>query len=265
MKMKLIESPNEIDTTPVIEVVDYHLVWFGDPNDHNILCIASLFATQSNPRITLWTSEPYVVGLQQRLCPIFQGNNFAVKVFKSEIEGVLYPIEPEDRFWTCDDWRLDILYTHGGIYVDMDSLVLKDISWLSRYRGMSRWGDGSRCNSSISSFPKGDSELLKLIHIMGMMGNRKGWHRPVPNFEWSLLDIDMFCFHQSFFDCGWGGGGVSFDDFFTTIPISEDPFIGSFVYHWHNRWNLSVRNPNTLVGQYWKKFVADRFHGMNNE
>jgi hypothetical protein len=286
--MKLITSSDEIDTSPVLDIVDYHLVWFGTPIDHNILCIASLFATQANPRVTLWTSDSYVIGLRERLCPIFQGKNFAVKVFKSEIEGTLYPKETEDKFWTCDDWRLDILYTYGGIYVDMDTLALKDISWVSRYRAMSRWGLERRCNSSIASFPKGDSELLKLIHIMGTMGNRKGWHRPVPNFEWDLLEIDMHCFNVTFFDCGWSGGGVGFDDFFTmplfhektrdgsilgeckTLyftepPNAEDPFVGSYMYHWHNRWNVSVRNPHALVGQYWKTFVLDRFHGIDKE
>lgn len=264
MIMKLITSPHEVDTSPVLDSVDYHVVWFGDPIDHVILCIASLFATQANPKVTLWTSDTYVSRLQDRLHPIFQRVNFSVKVFRSDIEGVLYPKEPEDKFWTCDDWRLDIVYTHGGIYVDMDTLALKDISWMSRYRGMSRWGLGDRCNSSITSFPKGDPELLKLLHIMGAMGDRKGWHRSVPNFEWTLLDIDMYCFDNVFFDCAWSHRGLSWDDFFAVVPGSEDPFIGSFVYHWHNRWDRDVRNPETLVGRYWKLFVTDRFHRIDD-
>lgn len=263
--MKLITSPSEVDTTPVLEPVAYHLVWFGDPIDHVILCLASLLKTQSNPVITLWTSDLYVERLRRRLCPIFAGHPFCVEVFRSEIAGVLYPTEPDDKFWTCDDWRLDILYTHGGIYVDMDTLALKDISWVSRTRAMSRWGLEDRCNSSIASFPKGDSELLKLLQSMGTMGPRKGWHRAVPNIRWDFLDIDMLCFHPVFFDCGWGGGGVGCDAFFATIPDGDDPFVGSYVFHWHNRWTHPVRSPTTLVGRYWKAFVTDCFHGVDDE
>lgn len=258
--MKSITSVDEIDTTPITGVVDYHLVWFGDPIDHLILCIASLFQTQANPRVTLWTSDTYVERLHDRLTPLFSDKRFNVDVFRSANEGVLYPKEPEDKFWTCDDWRLDILYTHGGIYVDVDTLALKDISWVSRYRAMSRWGLSEKCNTSITAFPKGDPELLKLLVHMGTITNRKGWHRSVPNIDWDLMDIDICCFHPRFFDCGWGGNGVGCDAFFTTMPETPDPFNDSFVYHWHNRWNMSVRNPDTLVGQYWKKWCVDLTH-----
>lgn len=255
--MKLISNINDIDITPIEDIVNYHVVWFGNPLDHHVLCISSLFETQHNPCVTLWTSDTYVSHLRDVLCPMFKDKQFKVEVFRSINEGVLYPKEVEDLFWTCDDWRLDILYTYGGIYVDIDTLALKDISWISRYRGISRWGKDDRCNSSIVSFSKGDIELLKLFNVMKTIENRKGWHRSVPNFEWSLLDIDMYCFDVEFFDCGWGGGGVGWDTFFTSIPDTNEPFNWSFMYHWHNHWTLDVRNPNTLIGTYWKKFVID--------
>lgn len=248
--MRLVTNPSQVDTTPVSDPVDYHLVWFGKPIDHIRLCIASLFATQANPRVTLWTTEEYVDGLREAFS--FPGKAFRVEVFRSQYEGVLYVKEPYDKFWTCDDWRLDILYTHGGIYVDMDTLALKDISWVSRYRAMSRWGREERCNSSITSFPKGDPELLKLIQHMG--DNRKHWDRPVPNLWWNLVDVDMTCFDVVFFDYGWTVENHC-DTFFSSLPDDPNFFNGSYVYHWHNRWDRDVRNPDTLVGHYWKKYV----------
>jgi hypothetical protein len=249
-----IENPDEVDTFPVTTPVKYHCVWFGEPLDHHVLCLSSLFATQRNPDVTLWTSEAFIDNLRTYFMPKFGHHAFKVEVFRSIYEGVLYPKEEEHRLWTCDDWRLDILYTHGGIYVDLDNLFLKDISWVSRYPAMSQWGGDKRCNSSIASFQAGDPELRKLIDIMGRIPDRKGWHRTVPNFEWTL-PVSVYCFACPFFDPVWWDDPTLFDGFFTGMAGETRAFKDSYVYHWHNRWALPVRDPNTLVGKYWAKFV----------
>jgi hypothetical protein len=250
----VVKTLDDIDISPVTTPVKYHLVWFGRPLDQHVLCLSSLFATQANPDVTLWTTDEWVEPLRAHLTPLFKDRAFKVEVFRSVHEGVLYPKEPIDKFWTCDDWRLDILYTYGGIYADLDNLFLKDISWISRYPAMSQWGSDPRCNSSIASFTAGHPELRKLIDIMASIPNRKGWGRAVPNFEWSM-NISLYCFSGKFFDSGWEHNGIGTDSFFDGMPTETETFRNSFVYHWHNKWDRDVRNPNTLVGQYWKKFT----------
>ena len=118
-----VETLDGIDTSPITTPVKYHLVWFGMPLDHHVLCLSSLFATQANPDVTVWTSDEWVEPLRAHFMPLFKDRSFKVEVFHSIHEGVLYPKEPLDKFWTCDDWRLDILYTYGGIYALMDHAV----------------------------------------------------------------------------------------------------------------------------------------------
>ena len=89
---------------------------------------------------------------------------------------------------------------------------------------------------------------------MASIPNRKGWHRAAPNFDWSL-PISIYCFSGKFFDSGWDHGGVGCDAFFNEMPEETEAFKNSFVYHWHNRWDRDVRNPDTLVGKYWTIFT----------
>jgi hypothetical protein len=229
--------------------------------------LASLFQTQKNPHVILWTNDASFSKLKATLEPIFAGRHqFEVRVFKSKLEGVLYDKSAFDPMWTSDDWRVEILYEYGGIYVDLDILFLKDMSWMTRVRGSYRWQCTDYLNPAILIFPKPkDNFLLMTLGRFRELPTRHTWNRN--EFLWGFdkmdkIDSSIYCFPCLWFDAGWvieGGQSLfGFDKFFESFSGDISTlFPWSVCYHWHNRWQRDVRNPETMVGQFYKKFVTD--------
>ncbi len=271
--MKFVQSYTDIDIfqsltrNPIKEKLFYHCIWFGKPLYHHILSLASLFQTQANPHVILWTNEESAPLLKSTLEPIFSGrHSFEVRVYQPKLEGIVYEKSPFHPFWTADDWRIEILYEYGGIYVDLDILFLKDMSWMARVRGSYRWQSTGYFNPAVLIFPKAkDTFLLLTLARLRELPYRQKWNRYALIWGFDKMDkIDpnLYCFPCLWFDANWvveGPWGVeSFDKFFE--PFSGDIetlFPLSVCYHWHNRWDRDVRDPSTAVGKFYKKFVIE--------
>jgi hypothetical protein len=246
--MKLITDFSTIK--PYTEKLQYHCIWFGSLLDHHILSIASLFQTQANPSVNLWTDKASYQGLS-KLASIFLNYDFKIVIGEFE-ECESY----QSAMFRADKWRLQILYKHGGIYFDLDIVFLKDISWFANYGPIVHEGYTSEkvFNNAILYFPK---EHFGLKHWLDLIGNGSfGWSRI---FEIQKISdkfgADMI--PNSLTDRGWAGLDPGCDDFFEKPGLPYECMADSFMYHWHNRWNKSVKNEDTLAYYYWKQYVVN--------
>jgi hypothetical protein len=240
--MKLIDK---FDTPPYSEKLNYHCIWFGGLLDQHILCLSSLFATQLNPAVTMWTdAESY-----ESLLPLSERFDLIIKIGKFE-ECAGY----HSTMFRADRWRLQILKEHGGIYFDMDIVFFKDISWFANYGPIVHEGYTSEnaFNNAIMYFPQ---EHYGLTHWLNLIGTDVfGWDRI---FEIQKISDDFGAdmIPNSLTDLGWTNIGPPCDDFFEKEGLTHELMGDSFMYHWHNRWNKSVHKEGTLINFYWKKYV----------
>lgn len=246
-EMKLI---TDFNYPPYSDELAYHCIWFGDVLDHHILCLSSLFATQTNPRVTMWTdaeSYPKLVPLVMR----FSGHNFTLRIGTFR-ENVAYQMTA----FRADKWRLQILKKHGGIYFDMDIVFFKDISWFANY-GSPIVHEGYTAektfNNAILYYP---AQHPGLDHWLSLIGEGEfNWPRI---FEIQKMSDDRFgadMIPNAVSDRGWTDLGPSTDAFFEETGLTHECMADSFFYHWHNRWSKSVHTPGTLANLYWEKYV----------
>jgi hypothetical protein len=249
--MKLIDNFDNI--IPYPDELTYHGIWFGKLLDHHILCLASLFKTQVNPSVTLWTDQSSYQSLLP-LQKIFENFKFKIEIGEFN-ECTNYQL----TMFRADKWRLQILQKHGGIYFDMDIVFFKDISWFANYgRPIVHEGYTSEgvFNNAIMYFPKDHPGLAHWLTLIG--DGPFSWPR-IFEIQKISEDFGADMIPNIVTDLGWTPLGPSCDDFFHKEGLTHAVMKDSFMYHWHNRWTKSVHNENTLVNFYWKQYCDDVF------
>lgn len=231
----------------------YHGIWFGTLYDHLILCIASLFSTQQNPSVILWTDKKSYPNLM-KIQKIFMNYDFQIKLGDDIIEDCQ---SYQAVTFRSDKWRFEILHKFGGIYFDLDILFLRDISWFANYGKpivQEGFPEKGVFNSAIAYYPANHNDLRLLLSRVGR--DSLGWTK-LFEIQKVSSEYEADLIGNSLTDRGWTGLGPGCDSFFSDKGLAPDCFGDSFVYHWHNRWNKSVHEPGTLVNHYWKKFVEE--------
>ncbi len=244
---------------PSNEKLDYHCVWFGNLLNHHILSIASLFETQKNPRVYLWTNQESYPKLK-KLESIFKNYNFEIKIGNFQ-ELPSY----QSLAFKSDYWRIQILNLMGGFYFDLDVLFLKDMSWVINYGHpivQEGYMSENTFNNAILYYPAGHFGLAHWLNRLKTF-THLSWDSVFNSYNYSNLDkFGAKLLPNKVCDNGWIDNpliSLSWDDFFekqdVDVSILIDKLSTSFCYHWHNRYNKTVEKENTTVNYFWKKFV----------
>jgi len=143
-----------------------------------------------------------------------------------------------------DLFRLLVLYKYGGFYIDMDVLVLRDMTPLNNLEFLYQWGtsgfhitEPKICmNGAIMRFNKGSAILLEYLEILSKtppVKNSTIWG----NKLYSRITQSVLVLPCIWFNSEWG-----FEDTHLN-PFNEAPFElfdGAFTWHWHNRWDEAI-------------------------
>jgi hypothetical protein len=162
-----------------------------------------------------------------------------------------------------DIFRFAVLHLHGGLYLDMDVLLQRDMRplLLPRQSFAERWGaregDGDfntavlylMANSSLSSyFLRIGARLGHSFHplILGDIARKDGRHKDILMFETALFDpvwtefdgarkgrCTVPCF-KNFEDFFLSNVGGEQDASQPSVPVVARFFDGAFAYHIHN-------------------------------
>tara|TARA_A100001015_G_scaffold6678_1_gene8347 strand:+ start:411 stop:1322 length:912 start_codon:yes stop_codon:yes gene_type:complete len=250
------------------EIVIFHVYWYGNINKNQILCIKSYLASQNLNNTELWVWLDYET-YNDNHNKITKHKNIKVKKYnpKEESKNTIYEnkeliMNNEFLKFRSDIARTIFLYKYGGIYYDLDFILLKDLSCLFDLEFCYTWGGLKKGNNAILRIKKG-SNLIK--EIMGKYINlinkndayNKFWKRSQFRYSVDLVptiynNLEMTCFPSVMFDPIWilfddkksskFSNLTNFDDFFKSTNENIDNFFDNqlFGYHWHSRSNISA-------------------------
>lgn len=260
---KSLEFASSLTDTSYVESekIKFHFYWhIGKPFERKqSLPIKSFLATQNLEKceINLWSNEdlskneylkPYLHFINLKIYdPILESKNTVL----DGCENILN-ITDSKCYLNGDLFRILILHNYGGVYVDMDMVLLRDLLPLLPYEFMYKWG-GLPYNYGINGaimrlFKKSKLcvDLLTELKHSEIMPDTFIWDNILYskvrkyNKNWLVLP-------SAFFNSEWQ---EDLDLLWTTekwnafIDCNYKLYEGCFSWHWHNRYDFEI-HPNS--------------------
>jgi len=268
--LKALEFAKSIKETAYDAGIDLHFYWrvpreFGRKQ---LASVKSAIVTQNlrNTRIHLWSN----IDLSNNPCVQQIAKHIHLHVFDPVKEAIGTPLEGLDLLkkddsmcWLGGDlFRLLILYKYGGVYVDCDIILIRDLAPLLEQEFMYQWGtELDRINGAVMRLFKGSqlgNDLLLTLPKVNGSDNTCDWGSHLygrvrqTNKNWTVFPCAFFNPEwQLYIDLG------NADHPFKKSPHSQDDFEGCFSWHWHNKWDAPIEDGSKF--QRLEKKVVDTF------
>lgn len=175
----------------------------------------------------IWNLHQEISGTILEDCHFLQNNNM-INDSLCYLEGDLF--------------RLLVLNKYGGFYIDMDVLVLRDMSPLNDFEFLYQWGTSGynklepnmKMNGAIMRLDKNSKASKEYLEIL------KNTPPVKDSFIWgtnmySKLKNDIWILPGVWFNSEWGFEDTKLEPFKKTDKV--ELFEGAFTWHWHNRWD----------------------------
>lgn len=146
-----------------------------------------------------------------------------------------------------DLFRLLILHKYGGFYIDMDVLVLEDMSPLNHLEFLYQWGTSGfhhtkpilDMNGAVMRLNKSSLVSLEFLEILKNtppQRNTTCWGNSMYS---NVRKNTILALPGVWFNSEWGFEGTTNNPFEKHDNI--DLFDGAFTWHWHNRWDAEIQ------------------------
>jgi hypothetical protein len=210
------------------------------------LPVKAFFATQDLSRcaLTLWSDED--LSENEWIRPF--AHRLAFRLYRPELEVRGTPLEAmprvyrqrDRRVWRDGDlFRALVLHNYGGVYVDMDMVLLRSLGALLAQEFVYQWQDYDGVyNGALMHLRKGSDFARELLDgIVEIPPGESNWGRA--NFRRAFdRGVAVTVFPSPFFDTEWQAD-YHFEPFKRT-PESSAFYDGAFAWHWHNRWDEPI-------------------------
>ncbi|KAI5887158.1 uncharacterized protein SCHCODRAFT_061049 [Schizophyllum commune H4-8] len=173
-----------VGTLPVDQRTQYHTYWRADLapfGQRQEWMLKSFFATQNiaRTRLVLWSNGDLSHNpILQKYVRSFP-NAFAIQRIDipglakgTELDGVLPLLQTrDDKAWIDGDLiRLLVLWNYGGVWVDMDSLLTRDLEPLLEHEFVTQWDCYDKpytpFNGALMRFRRHSPYICEAFHIM---------------------------------------------------------------------------------------------------
>jgi hypothetical protein len=213
------------------------------------LPVKAFFATQdpSECSLELWSDED--LSGNEWLRPF--SSRLTHRIYAPEVEVRGTPLESrpalfrqqDGRVWRDGDlFRALVLHNYGGVYVDMDMVLLRPLGALLDREFIYQWDDfDDEYNGAIMQLRKKSAFARALIDgIVEIPPGKSNWGRA--NFRRAFdRGVRVAVYPSPFFDPDWQAE-PDFERSFR--PFDRRPNIdlndGAFAWHWHNHWDDPV-------------------------
>ena len=264
---KCLEFLKTINSSEIKDNVNFHMYWKNvrQFERKQILPIKSFLTTQNleKTNLTLWSNVDLTNN--EYLRPVLPYINFKIYNPLTEsqdtiIYGNTDKLIQDDNLVNSgsDLFRLIVLNKYGGIYVDMDVLLLRDFSPILDQEFAYKWElkNGQINNAVISIFKRSrlSQELLNGV-LQIPVTELTSWG--CINFMRAKKITDFTVFPCAFFDADWTGDNLN-----NTFKKMDcvNLFDGAFSWHWHNRWNTPIEDGSKF--QIYEERINKKFKEM---
>ncbi|HEV2909443.1 MAG TPA: glycosyltransferase [Candidatus Eremiobacteraceae bacterium] len=210
------------------------------------LPVKAFFATQdlSQCSLVLWSDED--LSGNEWLEPF--ASQLTCRIYAPDVEARGTPLQDrpalyhqqDGRVWRDSDlFRTLVLHNHGGVYVDMDVVLLRSLGALLDREFLYQWDDfDGEYNGAIMHLRKRSEFARELIQgIVEIPAGESNWGRA--NFRRAFgRGVRVAVFPSPFFDTDWQAERESeraFRPFDSTLNVNL--YDGAFAWHWHNHWD----------------------------
>lgn len=248
------------------EPVTFHFYWrvpkdFGRKQQ---LPLKATLVTQQKRKtnIILWSNidlrdnyyfKPLSNFVENRIWSLFD----EVKDTPLESSTILKGPTDDNLCWLGGDlFRLLTLYKYGGVYLDMDTVPLRDFDPLLDYEFMYQWGSSGTTvyepdimiNGAVMrllSKSRLAEDLLNELKNTPGVPNSNSWERDLYG-KVVKFNKDLVILPCSWFDTDWALDNKKrprgpFNNIY--FLQKKDLFIdGPFAWHWHNQWDAKIGN-----------------------
>lgn len=247
----------------------FHVYWHGKLERKQLCCIYSYLATQDLYRTQLWVWLDYeTYDLSNKIIP--NHKNIKIKKYIPNNEAQNTPfinyIHLNQNYslkFRSDIARILFLYNYGGVYFDLDMILLKDLLPLLGIEFCYSWSNLKKGNNGLLRLKKGNGKLMdKYLNTISPFNLHNQSFFLGYNHRYIFTeDIDIMCFPCVMFDPVWVLMDTKttsnysklnhLDGFFKyTNEKIEDFFDGEiYAYHWHSRNNQIIEKAS-----YFEKF-----------
>jgi len=237
-----------IPSSRFCEPVIFHMFWGKLPAaEQAALAILSFLATQDLEYSVLWVWSPR--GVDAASDPLFlpftNSKHIFFKTFDAMTEAQGTPLEGsyllqaaassnDPRFYLFGDLvRLLVLARHGGVYVDMDVLLLRNLGPLLGHEIAEQWGISCfESNGAVLRMKAGSAFAKHILHFVAKTDPNELSSSFAP-YAWGKLAYYNSLGHFlrvpiCFIDSYW-----LLDSFDNSSKIHPSNWFGSFSYHLH--------------------------------
>lgn len=211
------------------------------------LPVKAFFATQDRSRcsLVLWSDEDLSGnGWLRPFRP-----HLTCRIYDPEVEVCGTPLadrpdlyrQQDGRVWRDGDlFRILALHNYGGVWVDMDMVLLRNLGVLLDQEFVYQWDhfDGIYNGALMRLWKRSDFARELIAGVMALPAHEFNWGRE--NLKRAIdRGLAITVFPSPFFDTDW----QATPDFkpFRNTPESANLFEGAFAWHWHNRWDEPIQ------------------------
>jgi|TARA_R110002012_G_scaffold291773_1_gene486422 hypothetical protein len=251
--IKFLKTIKESDYEYPKEKIKFH-IYTEVKTEKELMSIKSYLATQNLDKTELMIWSDYDITDNPLIQPYKHLVTF--KIYDPEEEAIGTPLEGNPKlkmkdpkyYLQSDLARILLLYKYGGVWYDMDVILLRDFKPLLDQEYMYMWGsetnfsvDGA-CATVLAGLPRSEfmsKLLLQLINTPAIPGTTC-WGKRMFATLYKSYKFDIM--PAAFFNIEWyinrktPGLGCEIESQWFLKPLEDHRhmFLDSFGWHWHN-------------------------------
>ena len=254
--LELLRSVDDSNYSYPEEIINFH-VYTEVKTDKELECIESYFKTQNlrTTKLIIWSD--YDISTQENLKRHKEMIDF--RIYDPVKESIGTPLEghvdkllaKDGRYYLQSDLlRLLALYKYGGIWIDMDIILLRNFKPILDQEYLYQWGGDTDfkdqgCCATVMSLKK-ESKLARalLTEVLNMpiIGGTTIWGKDL--FAKVYQKMEYTIFPSTFFNTEWLMSKTDeklsndiLNYWFEQSCPDELLFLEAFAWHWHNSSN----------------------------
>lgn len=236
------------------ERVKFH-IYTEIKSEKELMAIKSYLATQNLEKTELIVWSDYDISDNPLIQPYKKYVTF--NVYNPELEAVGTPLKKNKKlkmrdplyYLQSDLARILLLYKYGGVWYDMDVILLRDFKPILDQEYMYAWGGETdflkegACATVIGAKAKSEFSLRLVKMLMktkakpgSVCWGKKMFAKLYKKFKYNIMPCTFFNTEWCIYSNKYGSLGAEIESrwFFNPLNNEEHLFPDAFGWHWHN-------------------------------